>query len=84
MGMTDWTVGQVRRRTECGGGGSVESTLRARFWSLASVVDFFGTVDAPREGRYFAEPHMCVYDLRDPAEPTKLYRKPLRLAATFK
>ena len=83
VGMVDWMVQQVDRREAKGGGGSVESTERSRLWAIPSVVKYFGTADQPRPRRYFSNPHMCCYNLRDPAQPDKLYRKPLRLAATF-
>ena len=78
--MVDWMVQQVDRREAKGGGGSVESTERARLWAIPSVVKYFGTADQPRPRKYFSNPHMCCYNLRDPAQPDKLYRKPLRLA----
>ena len=83
VGMVDWMVSQVDRREAMGGGGSVESPERSRFWKIPSVVKYFGTEEHPRDRRYFTNPHMCCYGLRDPAQPDKLYRKPLRLAATF-
>ena len=41
VGMVDWMVSQVDRREAMGGGGSVESPERSRFWKIPSVIKYF-------------------------------------------
>ena len=81
--LSGFTVKVVEDRERAGGGGSMENPYFSRCWEDRRVLEFFGTVERPCSGRYFAEPELSAYDLRDGADEGVLHHEKIVIAATY-
>ena len=83
LGLVDYSVGLVQRRSARSAGGSFESPKAAVTWEARSVVQFFGRRSAPKPGRFFADPDLCQYNMTEPEDPDLYWRKSIVLSATY-
>ena len=81
--VVNFYIGQLRKRVQSKAAGSLESPKGAKTWHCKKVVEFFGTPKEPLPDRYFVDPDMCMYGLKDPVELDKFYHKSMLFAATY-
>ena len=82
-GLITSSIGLIEGRLRALAGGSFENPKTASAWRLDSVRQFFGSREAPKPGRFFADPDLCMYGLTEPCDPDGYWKKSLVLAATY-
>ena len=81
--LAEFCVEQISWRAEHGAAGSIESPKASRVWKLPKVVGFFGKRDHPKPARYFADPDLCQYEMKEPGSDDLFWRKSIVIAATY-
>jgi hypothetical protein len=85
-GVVIWCVRLHKRRAKPGPDrkeGSLESPKTSRAWKISELIDFFGTVEKPAKGAYFAKPDGCANGMLEPGTIDVYWRKSMVLAANY-
>ena len=64
----EFSIKAIERREAKGAESSLESPHSAGTWHLEAILRMFGMRKEPKEGRYFASPDLCQYDMKEPGK----------------